>query len=155
MNHLDHVSDIDASVKQAQEVVSNCYYLLEEVAHQLREQLDQLEYDPLRLDEIESRLNEINHLKRKYGQTVRDILEYAAKVEEEIETIQHRDDHIHKLQTELQSITADLLVEAKHISELRMQYAKQLIDDIHQELKDLYMEKRRLMSFSKTSRIVR
>lgn len=141
MNHLDHVSDIDASVKQAQEVVSNCYYLLEEVAHQLREQLDQLEYDPLRLDEIESRLNEINHLKRKYGQTVRDILEYAAKVEEEIETIQHRDDHIHKLQTELQSITADLLVEAKHISELRMQYAKQLIDDIHQELKDLYMEK--------------
>lgn len=72
---------------------------------------------------------------------MRDILEYAAKVEEEIETIQHRDDHIHKLQTELQSITADLLVEAKHISELRMQYAKQLIDDIHQELKDLYMEK--------------
>ncbi|MGJ7034902.1 DNA repair protein RecN [Anoxybacillus eryuanensis] len=141
MNHLDHVSEIDSSVKQAQEVVSNCYYLLEEVAHQLREQLDQLEYDPLRLDEIESRLNEINHLKRKYGQTVRDILEYAAKVEEEIETIQHRDDHIHKLQTELQSITADLLVEAKHISELRMKYAKQLIDDIHQELKDLYMEK--------------
>ncbi|KIQ95658.1 Recombination protein N [Anoxybacillus thermarum] len=141
MNHLDHVSDIDASVKQAQEVVSNCYYLLEEVAHQLREQLDQLEYDPLRLDEIESRLNEINHLKRKYGQTVRDILEYAAKVEEEIETIQHRDDHIHKLQAELQSITADLLIEAKHISKLRMQYAKQLIDDIHQELKDLYMEK--------------
>ncbi|KFZ43143.1 DNA repair protein RecN [Anoxybacillus flavithermus] len=141
MNHLDHVSDIDASVKQAQEVVSNCYYLLEEVAHQLRTQLDQLEYDPLRLDEIESRLNEINHLKRKYGQTVRDILEYAAKVEEEIETIQNRDDHIHKLQTELQSITADLLVEAKHISELRMKYAKQLIDDIHQELKDLYMEK--------------
>ncbi len=141
MNHLDHVSEIDSSVKQAQEVVSNCYYLLEEVAHQLREQLDQLEYDPLRLDEIESRLNEINHLKRKYGQTVRDILEYAAKVEEEIETIQHCDDHIHKLQTELQSITADLLVEAKHISELRMKYAKQLIDDIHQELKDLYMEK--------------
>lgn len=141
MNHLDHVSDIDSSFKQAQEVVSNCYYLLEEVAHQLREQLDQLEYDPLRLDEIESRLNEINHLKRKYGQTVRDILEYAAKVEEEIETIQHRDDHIHKLQTELQSITADLLVEAKHISELRMKYAKQLIASIHQELKDLYMEK--------------
>ncbi|WP_297991971.1 DNA repair protein RecN [Anoxybacillus sp.] len=141
MNHLDHVSDLDASLKQAQEVVSNCYYLLEEVAHQLRGQLDGLEYDPLRLDEIESRLNEINHLKRKYGKTVRDILEYAAKVEEEIETIQHRDDHIHKLQAELQSITADLLVEAKHISELRMQYAKQLIDNIHQELKDLYMEK--------------
>ena len=141
MNHLDHVSDLDASLKQAQEVVSNCYYLLEEVAHQLRGQLDGLEYDPLRLDEIESRLNEINHLKRKYGKTVRDILEYAAKVEEEIETIQHRDDHIHKLQAELQSITADLLVEAKHIGELRMQYAKQLIDNIHQELKDLYMEK--------------
>jgi DNA repair protein RecN (Recombination protein N) len=141
MSHLDGVADIDSSLKEAHETISNSYYLLEEVAYQLREQLDKLEYDPERLDWIESRLNEINHLKRKYGKTVADILEYAAKIEEEIETIQHRDDHIHKLQNELNSITADLLLEAKNLSDLRAKYAKKLIDSIHQELKELYMDK--------------
>ena len=53
-----------------------------------------LEYDPQRLNEIEDRLNEINQLKRKYGKTIEEILEYAAKIEEEIETLQNKETHI-------------------------------------------------------------
>ena len=44
------------------------YYILEDVADSLRNELDDLEFDPERLNEIEDRLNEINQLKRKYGQ---------------------------------------------------------------------------------------
>lgn len=141
MSHLDDVTDIDAALKDAHETISNSYYLIEETAYKLRNQLDQLEYDPERLDFIESRLNEINHLKRKYGRTVADILHYAGQIAEEIDTIQHRDSHIHKLQKELESVTADLLVEAKNLTNVRKKYAKTLIDSIHQELKDLYMDK--------------
>ena len=64
--------------------IANSYYLLEEVAYQLREKLDMMEYDPNRLDEIETRLNEIRMLKRKYGNTVEEILAYADKIEQEI-----------------------------------------------------------------------
>jgi DNA repair protein RecN (Recombination protein N) len=141
MSHLDDVTHIDTAFKEAYETISNSYYLIEETAYKLRDQLEQLEYDPERLDFIEGRLNEINHLKRKYGRTVSDILEYAERIAEEIETIEHRDSHIHKLQKELESVTADLLIEAKNVTKVRMKYAKVLIDSIHQELKDLYMEK--------------
>ncbi|RAK22322.1 DNA replication and repair protein RecN [Anoxybacillus vitaminiphilus] len=143
MSHLDDVMDMDPALKEAYETISNSYYLMEETAYKLRDQLEQLEYDPERLDFIESRLNEINHLKRKYGRTVSDILEYAEKIAEEIDTIEHRDSHIHKLQKELESVTEDLLVEAKNVTDVRKKYAKILIDSIHQELKDLYMEKTR------------
>lgn len=56
------------------ESVSNSYYLLEDATFQMRNMLDELEFDPERLNYIETRLNEIKQLKRKYGATVEDIL---------------------------------------------------------------------------------
>jgi DNA repair protein RecN (Recombination protein N) len=141
MSHLDDVAHIDAGLREMHETIANSYYLLEEMAYKLRDQLEQLEYDPNRLDFIEGRLNEINHLKRKYGQTVADILQYAEKIAQELDTIQNRDTHIHQLQKELQSVTEDLLIEAKNVTAVRMKHAQTLVQHIYQELKDLYMEK--------------
>ncbi|MDX8364295.1 DNA repair protein RecN [Cytobacillus sp. IB215665] len=141
MNHLDGVSTYDANLKEAFETISNSYYLVEEISYKIRNQLDELEYDPDRLNFIEGRLNELNHLKRKYGRTVQDILEYAATIEEEIDTIQNRDSHVLQLKKELEGISADLLLEAKNLSVLRKQYADLLIKDIKRELKHLYMDK--------------
>jgi DNA repair protein RecN (Recombination protein N) len=141
MDQLEDLSSIDESIKEIFESISNSYYILEDISYKLREKIDQMEYDPQRLDFIETRLNEINHLKRKYGRTVEEILQYAAKIEEEIETIQNRDSHLHKLRNELNSIVEDLLVEAKNLSNLRKSLAKTLEERIHQELKELYMDK--------------
>jgi DNA repair protein RecN (Recombination protein N) len=141
MDQLEDLSSIDESLKEIFESISNSYYILEDISYKLREKIDQMEYDPQRLDFIETRLNEINHLKRKYGRTVEEILQYAAKIEEEIETIQNRDSHLHKLRNELNSIVEDLLVEAKNLSNLRKSLAKTLEERIHQELKELYMDK--------------
>lgn len=79
------------------ESVSNSYYLLEDATFQMRNMLDELEFDPERLNYIETRLNEIKQLKRKYGATVEDILEYASKIEEEIDQIENRDSHLQSL----------------------------------------------------------
>jgi DNA repair protein RecN (Recombination protein N) len=141
MDQLEDLSSIDESIKEIFESISNSYYILEDISYKLREKIDQMEFDPQRLDFIETRLNEINHLKRKYGRTVEEILQYAAKIEEEIETIQNRDSHLHKLRNELNSIVEDLLVEAKNLSNLRKSLAKTLEERIHQELKELYMDK--------------
>ncbi len=107
----------------------------------MRNKLEIMEYDPKRINEIEERLTEINQLKRKYGKTIEEILEYGAKIEEEIETIQNKETHIHQLEQELASITKDLILEAKQLSDLRRKTAKILTKLIHRELKDLYMEK--------------
>lgn len=141
MGNMEEAASLDTEYKDMAESVSNSYYILEDIARQMRSALDYLEYDPERLNEIETRLNEINTLKRKYGKTVAEILEYAAKIEEELETLQNKETHIDLLERELASLKKDLLVEAKELNVLRRKAADRLTDSIHQELKELYMEK--------------
>lgn len=141
MGNMEEAASLDTEYKEMAESVSNSYYILEDVASKMRSALDYLEYDPERINTIETRLNEINTLKRKYGKTVGEILEYAAKIEEELETLQNKETHIDILEKELSSLKKDLLVEANELNSLRRKAAQRLTDDIHQELKELYMEK--------------
>ncbi|WP_042355102.1 DNA repair protein RecN [Bacillus rubiinfantis] len=141
MGHLENAATIDSSYKEVFETAASCYYQLEDIARNLRNELDMLEFDPQRLNEIEDRLNEINQLKRKYGKTIPEVLEYAAKIEEEIETIQHKETYINDLEQELVSIKKDLSIEAKQLTQIRQSWAKKLKAQIHKELKELYMEK--------------
>lgn len=141
MSHTENIAELNDSLKEIHETITNSYYILEDIVYKISDQLDILEFDPKKLDFVESRLNEISHLKKKYGQTVEEILEYAAKIEEEIDNIQNRDHHLDKIQKELRSVAEDLSIEAKNVSSTRKKLAKQLIDSIHQELHELYMEK--------------
>ncbi|MCM3566671.1 DNA repair protein RecN [Neobacillus mesonae] len=141
MGYLEDAAAIDTAYKDISEAAANCFYQLEDISRTLRNELDTLEFDPQRLNEIEDRLNEINQLKRKYGKTIQEILEYEAKIEEEIETIQNKETHIDELEKELASIKKDLAVEAKQLTDLRHKWAAKLTGLIHKELKELYMEK--------------
>jgi DNA repair protein RecN (Recombination protein N) len=141
MGHIENANELDPEYKDMFEAVSNSFYQLEDTVRNLRNKLDGLEYDPERINQIEERLTEINQLKRKYGKTIIEILEYAATIEEEIETIQNKETHIHQLENELAAVTKDLSLEAKQLSDLRKKSAKILVKLIHRELKELYMEK--------------
>jgi DNA repair protein RecN (Recombination protein N) len=141
MEHLEGAADLDPAYKELHESVANSFYILEDAARSLRNEMDMLEYDPQRLNEIEDRLNEINQLKRKYGKTIDEILEYAASIEEEIETLQNKEVHIGQLDKELASFKEDLRIESKNLGKARRKWAKKLTGLIHRELKDLYMEK--------------
>jgi DNA repair protein RecN (Recombination protein N) len=141
MSHLETAADLDHQFQKTLEAVSNAFYVLEDAVHQIRGNLDQLEFEPDRLDLIETRLNEINGLKRKYGSSVEEILAYSSKIEEEIETILNKDSHVEELQNKLQSLEKDLIVEAKNLTQSRKKWAKKLTVSIHEQLKQLYMDK--------------
>jgi len=141
MDHLETAADINPEYKELHESVANSFYLLEDAARILRNELDILEFDPQRLNDIEDRLTEINQLKRKYGQTIADVLEYAAKIEEEIETLQNKEIHIDQMEKELASLKKDLELEAANLTKARTVWAEKLTRLILQELKELYMEK--------------
>jgi DNA repair protein RecN (Recombination protein N) len=141
MDHLENAADINPEYKELHESVTNCFYILEDAARVLSSELDILEFDPQRLNDIEDRLTEINQLKRKYGQTISDILEYAARIEGEIETLQNKEVHIGQMEKELASLKKDLEIEALNLHKARAKWAKKLTSLIHQELKELYMEK--------------
>ena len=141
MSESEDLESIDKNLKEVYEVVSNSYYQLEEIMYRVRDEIENLEFDPKRLDFIESRLNEIKNLKRKYGSTVEEILQYSSKIEEELETLQNRDSHIHQLQEKLQSLVDDLELEAHALTDERKLVATDLTEQIHKELKDLYLDK--------------
>ncbi|UOY93940.1 DNA repair protein RecN [Ectobacillus sp. JY-23] len=141
MNEVEAVSDLDTSLQGIHESVANSYYLLEDMTYQLREKLDMMEYDPARLDYIETRLNEIRTLKRKYGESVQDILMYADKIEEEIATIENKDIHIEATRKQLKQLEEQAMTEAMKLSDLRHSLAVHLTEAIHKELQELYMAK--------------
>ena len=141
MTELERIENLDEEYGQLAETVKNAFYLLEDAKSSVRAQLDMLEYEPERLHDIEARLNEINHLKRKYGKTIDKILEYGAAIEEEIDTILNRESHIEKLTKQLNAIKKEVLLAGDELTDIRKKYALSLTDAIHQELKELYMDK--------------
>ncbi|WP_096434725.1 DNA repair protein RecN [Alteribacter populi] len=141
LNQMEEASELDEGLKKIHENITNCYYLLEETAFSLRDYVESIEFNPERLNDIEARLSELNTLKRKYGENVNDVMEYASKIEEEVETLENKEEHLQKWAEELEAIQKDLSVEAKHVSKLRKQEASKLTDEIQRQLKELYMEK--------------
>ncbi|MCP8616808.1 DNA repair protein RecN [Salirhabdus salicampi] len=141
LTSLQNVSEFDQRLESRSEELSNHYYLIEEMAFELRNQLDEMEFDPERLNEIEARLNEINHLKRKYGHSVEQILQYYEEVEEEIEQLENKDVHLAQLEKQLKEMSKDILQKAEQLHEVRKLAAETLRSAIKTELKDLYLEK--------------
>src|SRR5699024_4403341 len=137
---LQDVRSYDTFIAQQAEQLTNHYYTIEDLVFEMRNYMDTLAYNPNRLNEIEARLDEINGLKRKYGSTVNEILEYMTEVEKEIEEISNKDSHLEKLATTIQKIEKDAFFQAKILHTLRRKAANSLIDAVHKELKGLYME---------------
>lgn len=158
MSNLEQAAEIDANLAQTNESVANSFYLLEEAASTIRHQLDALEYDPDRLQVIEDRLNEISQLKRKYGTSISQIVEFASSIEEEIESITNRESTIKELERKRTSIEKDLSLEAAHLTDVRKKWAQSLTDEIHEQLKALYMDKAvfevRFHSYSDSERTI-
>ncbi|WP_059171073.1 DNA repair protein RecN [Bacillus sp. FJAT-27445] len=141
MGLLENAAALDPDYKGVFEAISNSYYMLEDAAATLRNNLDMLEYDPERLNEIEARLTEIHQLKRKYGKTIPEILSYAEKISTEIDSLQNKETHIGNLEKELAQHQKRLAIEAAVLTAARKKWAGKLVKLIHKELKDLYMAK--------------
>lgn len=141
MASLETAADIDEQYRPYYEAVSNSFYILEETASSLRTDLDMLEFDPGRLNEVEQRLNEINQLKRKYGQTIEEILSYFSRIQEEMDGIVNRDSRVAQLRQEADVLEQEVLKAGHRLTRLRKKCATTLTQAIHQELKVLYMDK--------------
>ncbi|MGN8645431.1 DNA repair protein RecN [Gracilibacillus sp. HCP3S3_G5_1] len=138
---LEEAGEHNKDIQQIHQQFVDHYYLIEELSYQIRQQLENMDYEPGRLELIESRLHEIDQLKRKYGQSVEEIMTYSAKIEEELDALKNRDQHLANLSAMLQEAANDLLLEAKELHTIRKKAAKQLEKAVMTELKDLYLEK--------------
>ena len=84
MNELSDVSDLSENLQEINTKISDAFYSLEDVARDISDELDSMEWNGERLNEIEERLELIHQLKRKYGDTIEDILHYHSRIVKEL-----------------------------------------------------------------------
>lgn len=137
---LQSISEYDSLIEEKTDILSNAYYNIEELTFELRTFKDGLNYDDKRLNEIEQRINELNRLKKKYGSTVKEMLQYKEKIKAEINHIEHKDTHQEQLIKEIEQLTTRAFKEAEQLHHYRKKAAKSLKEKIMTELSDLYLE---------------
>ncbi len=137
---LEESSSYDPFIKEKHEELSSAYFIMDELASEIRSFADTLHFDEGRLNEIQARLHEIDRLKKKYGENVNDMLLYMGTISEEMEQIENKDFHVEQLEQEMESVAKDALLEAKELHDLRKKASVSLIKDIQKELQTLYLE---------------
>ena len=141
MSEMNSIEEIDRTYKQFSEVITSSYFQLQEVASDILREMDQMAFDENRLNEIEKRLELIYQLKRKYGESVEEIKSYYEKINTEIDQLQNREDHVDSLKTEMETLSRELIEKGESLSEMRQAAAEKLEEAIHEQFKELFMEK--------------
>ena len=141
MTEMSSLEDIDDKFKNLSEAISSSYFQLQEAASDILRELDQMAYDEDRLNEIEKRLEIIKQLKRKYGDSIGEIKSYYEKIAAELEQILNRENHLTNMTDELARLSEELVKRGSQLSKKRRKVAKDIEQSIHEQLKELYMEK--------------
>ncbi|MDT6951249.1 DNA repair protein RecN [Companilactobacillus alimentarius] len=138
-NQLEEIMDYDKSYKELYDSVNGAYYQLQDNAATIADQLENLDFDENRLDNIQKRLITLDNLKKKYGPTLDEVIEFDRKAHDELKKIDIDDDTEDKLTQEIAQAQANLLELGKSLSKKRHKMATALEKSINHQLKDLYM----------------
>ncbi|MFS9097999.1 DNA repair protein RecN [Streptococcus infantis] len=143
MNDMESIEEYDVEYREISTSLSESYYVLEDVTKRLEDIIEDLDFDGNRLMQIESRLDLIHAITRKYGGNVDDVLMYFAKITEEYNLLTGNHLSSDDMEVELKKLEVSLVDLATKLTSARHNLAQQLENEIQQELKDLYMEKAR------------
>ncbi len=132
-----------ARIDKVQEELSNQMTVLEDslsdIVHNLKEYLEEVEFNPKRLEEAEERLNLIHNLTRKYGGDIPAVIAFAADARKQLENISSAAERIGELETQESGLLAKLADQGKVLSDKRKSSAEDLGKSIELELDDLRM----------------
>ncbi|WP_278742022.1 DNA repair protein RecN [Mitsuokella jalaludinii] len=141
---LEDISRFDDALANAQKMVEEAYISLQEASYELRDYGESVEFSPARLDQLQSRMDVIYRLCKKYGATLSDVLAHQEKVERELSEIENYDEDIAALEKEIAALEKELGKKAAALTELRRAAAKDLSSAIEEQLFALGMPKAQL-----------
>lgn len=154
MNSLSDVAQYSEDIKSASEEISDIYYRLEDLSTNLREMIERITFSPDELDKAISRLDVLDNLKKKYGPTLSDVLNYYNKISKELNNIENFDELKAELTAKEKIAYEKLEEQANLLSEARKIAAKKLEKLIEDELHDLNFQSATLsINFDKSSTI--
>jgi len=141
LNQCREMAAIDPSLSQPLKALESTLIQLEETALALRDYSRRVEINPMRLDEIENRLEEIDRLKRKYGATVEGVLSFKHKIDETLKSITSDEERLSQLEDLLGPLRQNLSDLGKRLSAERKRVALELKKSVERELSSLGMKK--------------
>lgn len=140
---LEEIGRFDDALANAQKMVEEAYISLQEASYELRDYGESVEFSPERLDQLQSRMDVIYRLCKKYGATLEDVLAHQAKVEQELTEIENYDEDIAALEKEIAALEEKLGQKADALTKLRTAAAQDLSTAIEEQLFALGMPKAR------------
>lgn len=140
----ESLAHYDENMAKVHQSVEDAYFQLQDSADEIRDFGEKIDYSPQKLDAMQSRMEEINKLRRKYGSSIEEILAYCEKAKDELSYIENYDANLAQLEQEVADLTQELKQEAATLHKLREQSAAKLTDDIITELKSLSMPDARM-----------
>lgn len=138
---LSKITRYDDSLRELHDRLSELVYAVQDVSEELRDRADTLSYSGEELEQIESRLDVIHRLRRKYGNDVDAVLAYLERAKRELDEIEFASDRIEQLTQEQQKLEQDAMVAATELRQTRLAAAKQLQSRLAEELAALDMPK--------------
>lgn len=140
----ESLAHYDENMAKVHQSVEDAYFQLQDSADEIRDFGEKIDYSPQKLDAMQSRMEEINKLRRKYGSSIEEILAYCEKAKDELSYIENYDANLAQLEQEVADLTQELKQEAATLHKLREQSATKLTDNIITELKSLSMPDARM-----------
>lgn len=143
LHALSELNRIDHSTHELFEHAETSLSTLSDLAMDLRSYAEAIEFNPRRLDQIEERIDLLNSLKRKYGNTIEEILEYAEHARIELDNITHSEERIDELEENTNHLMEVASENALELSIKRSQATRELSGQIEAQLDELNMDKAR------------
>ncbi len=136
---LARLGRFDQSLEALHSRVADLMYQVQDAAEELRGKREELAYSGEELESIEARLDVIARLRRKYGATTQDILQYLEKARQELDEIEFADDEIQRLEGKRQSTEKECWAAAEALRQKRQEGAERLAERVLEELRQLDM----------------
>ena len=136
---LSSLRNLSDAFSQLYERLESAYSEVYDIAYTVQEKKDEFDFAPGELDIVESRCDLLYRLKKKYGATVEDMMAYLERCKQELDQIAFADDRLALLQKQHEKAMNDVLAAARELSLQRKVVAKDLEQQIIQELQELNM----------------
>ena len=137
---LEKIENLDDKYANVTNQLKSIYYDLQEMARDLNDYQEEIEFDEEESSQIEKRLNLIHFLKKKYGNTIQEVIQYNSEIKSELERIENLEEINQKLREQKEELEIKLEDLARKLHTLRETAANELTKRINQELEDLEMK---------------
>ena len=140
---LDEIARYDDGLSNTRSMIEEAYISLQEASYEVRDYLDSIDADPARLDMIQTRMDAIDRLKKKYGGSIPAVFERLFVIRNELESVDNYDIDMERLEAEIAALYEQLKVLAADLTVRRQEIGAVLSGSIERELQDLGMERAR------------